>query len=111
MDIKWRASHVFIRYRFKIRVCITVDKLYEFIVYTTSMIRKARKKTLFLMGMLITGLVSIVAGSVRSNYSKDNSLLFTEAHADLAAFGWNPGSCGDGSNCGGCCADGSTSKY
>lgn len=75
------------------------------------MIRKARKKTLFLVSMLITGLVSIVAGSLRSNYSKDDSLLLTEAHADLAYYGWNPGSCGDGSNCGGCSADGTTSKY
>jgi len=48
------------------------------------MVQRAKKRTLFWMGVFITSLVGLVSGYVRTNYSKDNSLI-PVAHADTTA--------------------------
>ncbi len=79
------------------------------------MIRKAKKRTLFLMGMLITGLLSTVGTYSRSNYSKDDSLFASKAYADLDIYNGGVGG-GDGGGdaacggCGGCSGSGGGSK-
>jgi hypothetical protein len=66
------------------------------------MIQKAKKKTFFLIGLLITGFIGMIAGQNRAGYSKDTSLLIssitTHAYADATTVTtW-----GGGDGCGGC---------
>ena len=50
------------------------------------MIKKVQKRFLFLVGVIITGLLSSYLSHTRSGYSKDDSVLFTStAHADVPA--------------------------
>jgi hypothetical protein len=68
------------------------------------MIQRTKKRTLFFLGLLIAGLASVVGSHVRSNYSREGSLLATifapEAHADTTTFAGGVEVGGDG--CGGC---------
>ncbi|MFA6078046.1 MAG: hypothetical protein WC724_03465 [Candidatus Paceibacterota bacterium] len=83
------------------------------------MIQKAKKKTSFLLSILITGILGTIGGYVNSNYSKNSSLLAPIAKADIPAtsadiFGGSSagdagsgdggGSGGDGGGSGGDCS-------
>jgi|GEM_PF-3865139 len=70
------------------------------------MIQSVKKRALFFLSITISGLFGIVISHIRSNYSKDDSLLIPTAHANLAKYTWGYGGCGDG--CGGCSSDGDT---
>lgn len=68
------------------------------LVYTQYMIQKAKKRTLFLLGILVTSILGVMHNYTRSMHS-DESLFISTAHADVASFAataWT----GDG--CGGC---------
>jgi hypothetical protein len=47
------------------------------------MIQKAKKKTSFFLGILVTGILGTIGGYVNSNYSKDSSFLIPVAKADV----------------------------
>ncbi len=47
------------------------------------MIQKAKKKTSFLIGILATGILSVIGGYISSNYSRDGSFLTPIAKADV----------------------------
>ena len=67
------------------------------------MMQKAKKRTLFLIGLLITGILGTLSTYTKSNYSQEESLFATRVYADLQAYEWDYGSCGgDGGGCGGC---------
>lgn len=69
------------------------------------MIHKVKKRTLFLISLCITGIISSLTSYTRSTYSKDDSIFATKVYADLKAYEWDYGSCGDGGGgCGGCSA-------
>lgn len=78
------------------------------------MIKKVQKRTLFVLGVIITSLLGGVGGYIRANYSKGSSLLSVNvAHADVANWPTDPlvvdtGGCGCGgcSGCGGASGDG-----
>lgn len=75
------------------------------------MFQSVKKRTLFFLSILITGLVGVVGNYIRTNYSKNSSLIVPIAHADYTLYTWtDPGSCdtgGGGDGCGGCSGDGS----
>lgn len=76
------------------------------------MIQRAKKKTSFLLGILITGILGTIGGYVNSNYSKNSSLFVTIAKADIpgsSGFGGDGGSGGDGGDGGGSGGDCSSS--
>lgn len=55
------------------------------------MIRNIRRKTLFFIGIFLTGLLGILNSYTRTNYSKSNSLIVPTANADVPS---TCGSCG-----------------
>lgn len=73
------------------------------------MIQKAKKKTLFLISVSVTGVLGIIGGYISSNYSRDGSFLVPIAKADIPATGGIEGAgtptvdagSGDGSGGGG----------
>ncbi len=68
---------------------------------------KAKKKSLFFLGLLVTSLFGSVSGYLRVHVSKDDdadSLLASTAHADAQAWVWGSGD-GAGEGCGGCSGD------
>lgn len=70
------------------------------------MIHRARKRTLFIFGVILASIAGLASGHVRSNYSKEGSLFLPNvAHADSANWNWTVGGSGDG--CGGCSSDSS----
>ena len=83
------------------------------------MVGQARKKIVFFLGIFVASLLSAIGSYFRSNYSKSESLLAPEAHADLVCNQalWTDAQCinyysgggggGDGGGGDGCCADGS----
>jgi hypothetical protein len=72
----------------------------RFPVYTIYMIQKAKKRTLFLVGLLFTGIIASIAGQLRSGYSKEESLFVSTASADVASY---TGGQWTGDGCAGCC--------
>ncbi|TSC54650.1 MAG: hypothetical protein LiPW30_116 [Parcubacteria group bacterium LiPW_30] len=64
------------------------------------MIQKAKKKTSFLLSILVTGILGTIGGYISSNYSKDSSFLVPVAKADVPfnpfGGGGDGGSGGDG---------------
>ncbi len=81
------------------------------------MIQKAKKKTLFLISVSVTGVLGIIGGYISSNYSRDGSFLTPIAKADvpnpLSGTGLNGDSSsvdagsGDGGGSGGDCSSSS----
>lgn len=71
------------------------------------MLYKTKKKLLFFLGVLFTGLSGLISGYMRTNYSKEDSSLFTPtANADVAPWAWGYGDGGGaGDGCGGCSGD------
>lgn len=51
------------------------------------MIKKAQKRVLFLVGIMLTGLLGAAVNYVRTNYSKEESSLFSTVHADIPSDG------------------------
>lgn len=47
------------------------------------MIQRAKKKTSFLLGVLVTGILGTIGGHLNSNYSRDSSLIVPTAKADI----------------------------
>lgn len=47
------------------------------------MIQKAKKRTSFFLGILVTSILGTIGGYVNSNYSKDGSFLVPVAKADV----------------------------
>ena len=47
------------------------------------MIKRAQKRVLFLVGIMLTGLLGAAVNYVRTNYSKEDSSLFSSVHADI----------------------------
>lgn len=69
------------------------------------MIQKVKKRSLFLVSILVTGLLGLVSNHLRTNFSKEDSLLITTVYADFVDWTVDSGSaCGDG--CGGCSGGG-----
>jgi len=79
------------------------------------MILNVRKKILFFIGIFLTGLIGILSGYMRTNYSKSSSLIAPNVRADVVVCGWcgcpytnlqcdNYATFGDGD---GCCGDAS----
>lgn len=64
-----------------------------------------KKRALFLVGVTITGVISVFSTFYKNNFSKDSSLLITTAYADhLSGAGDGGGSGGsDGGGGAGCC--------
>ncbi len=80
------------------------------------MIQKAKKRTLFLIGLIITSLAGVVGAHVRSSYSKEDSLLMSSlaspAYADACpSCTWfsDSGGCSGGDSSAGGGADGGDS--
>lgn len=75
------------------------------------MVHGIRKRTLFFISILFAGLLGVLNNHIRTNYSKNDSLLVPTAHADIGGWDWTvPGACGDGGGgcgCGGCTGDSS----
>ncbi len=70
---------------------------------------QVKKRSLFLLGVLATGLLGSVGGYLRVHISKEDdsdSLLASTAHADVQEWGWQSND-GGGEGCGGCSADSS----
>lgn len=65
------------------------------------MIQKAKKKTSFLISVLITGILGTVGGYLSANYSKNSSFFAPIAKADVPASSGFGGSVGDGDSGGG----------
>lgn len=80
------------------------------------------KKVVFFAGIFIASLLSMIGNYFRSNYSKSESLLAPDAHADLVcnqslwtdaqcinyySGGGGDGGGGGGGDGGGCCSDAS----
>lgn len=61
------------------------------------MIQKAKKKTSFFLGILVTGILGTIGGYINSNYSKDGSFLIPVAKADVPSPFSNPFFSGGGS--------------
>lgn len=49
------------------------------------MIQKAKKRTSFFLGILITSILGAIGGHINANYSKDGSFLVPVAKADIPA--------------------------
>lgn len=60
-----------------------------------------KKRSLFLIGLLVSGISGVVVNYFTDNYSKDGSLILPTAHADYTNY--PTGGTGDGS---GGCSDG-----
>ena len=67
------------------------------------MLRIAKKRTLLLIGLLVTTGSAFFTGSLKNNFTKGDSLLTTVVHADAPINGGYGDGCGDG---GGGCSDG-----
>ncbi|MFA6078043.1 MAG: hypothetical protein WC724_03450 [Candidatus Paceibacterota bacterium] len=63
------------------------------------MIQKAKKRTSFFLGILVTSILGTIGGYVNSNYSKDGSFLVSVAKADVPSpfggTGFEGGSAGE----------------
>jgi hypothetical protein len=69
------------------------------------MIFKVKKRTLFFVGLVVTSLVQAFSQHLRSNFSKEESLLLPTAHADAQIWNWGDGGGAGGAGgdgCGGC---------
>ena len=64
-----------------------------------------KKRSLFYLGAVLTGLAGIVGSYFGKQYSKEDSLLVSSAHADVAPWSWGFGD-GDGGDGSGGCSDG-----
>ena len=64
-----------------------------------SMIQKLIKRSSFLVGIAVVGVISTVNNYFTSNYSKESSVFIDHVHADAVPYSWT-GYLGDG--CGGC---------
>jgi hypothetical protein len=49
------------------------------------MIQKAKKRTLFLIGIIITSLAGVVGAHIRSSYSRDESLIMSSLASPVYA--------------------------
>ena len=73
------------------------------------MFSKMKKRSLFYLGAVLTGLAGIVGSYFGKQYSKEDSLLVSSAHADVAPWAWGfdggstdgSGGCSDGDSGGG----------
>lgn len=73
------------------------------------MVRKIKKRALFILGALVAGFLGLLTSYTREHYSRDNSLLvISPAKADLAIW-TGDGSDSGGDGCGGCSGDASSS--
>ena len=64
-----------------------------------------KKRSLFYLGAVLTGLAGIVGSYFGKQYSKEDSLLVSSAHADVAPWAWgfgDGGGVGGGDGSGGC---------
>jgi len=59
------------------------------------MIKVIKKRTSFLLSILVTGILGTIGGYVSSNYSKDGSFLVPIAKADIPAPAGTVGTVGD----------------
>jgi hypothetical protein len=69
------------------------------------MFSKMKKRSLFYLGAVLTGLAGIVGSYFGKQYSKEDSLLVSSAHADVAPWAWgfgDGGGVGGGDGSGGC---------
>ena len=74
-----------------------------------NMINFLKKKTLFMFGVLFTGVMSILSFFI-NNSSKDDSLFVPIVSADISAWsGTDAGGGSGGSSCGGCSGAGGDS--
>lgn len=65
------------------------------------LLQQFRKRTLFIVGILVTSITGLVTNYINNNYSKSESLIIPTAHADYAVY------TGGGDGCGGCSGDSS----
>ena len=70
------------------------------------MLRIAKKRTLLLIGLLVTTGSAFFTGSLKNNFTKGGSLLTTVVHADAPASNSGGDAYGDGCGGGGGCSDG-----